>query len=590
MLLKKTHIIFSLFFLAMLTLMSVFIQPASAATIARLGGMNLDGYCSSLGQGSAGLNGNTWTCTTPRTNIDMSKACQWQYPNQNASAVQDTAGNVYSWTCYSNTPDTTPAPNPTTAIPTPTRIPGVTITPTPTQPIPTPTQSVPTPTATPPTSGALSIFDDAMGSGWRDASYNTTSSSVISPVYSKSVALSAKINADGGLDFQSVNGQSTNGYTTIHFALRASAANPRYEVYADRTYGQPLTAPVSLNNYGGQPTTTGWKEYDIPLASLGASNTIVKDFVIHDATGTSQAIVYVDQVELRSSGTVVTPTPTTSAPTPTPTRPAATPIPTQTPTPTATPTPAGSTYLSLGDSFAFGYHLAKYQQEVAANNYNPASFNDGFDAVFFNNLLGKNVVTQEINYACPGETTTSFINGGCAFHNALSSLHGPYPVSQSQLQAAVSYLNANPGKVTVITVEIGVNDAIVLANTCDAQSNPVNCYNTRTAGVLATARQNYTTIVSALQQAAPQARIILVKSPDPVFSDGSDALVNGLNQIVDDIAAARGLREADDYSIFTASNVCSLTNYCASPSDFHPNAAGYSAMAAQIWNVSGYNN
>jgi lysophospholipase L1-like esterase len=585
MILKKTHIIFSLIFFAMVALMSGFIQPASAATIARLGGMNLDGYCASIGQGSVGLNGNTWTCSTPPTPVDMNKACQWQYPNQNASASQDTPGNVYSWTCYSNTPGTTPAPTTFVPTPTPTKAPGVTIT-------PTPTQAIPTPTATPPTSGSLSIFDDAMGSGWRDASYNTTNSSVISPVYSKSVALSAKINADGGLDFQSVNGQATNGYTTIHFALRASAANQRYEVYADRTYGQPLTAPVSLNSYGGQPTTTGWKEYDIPLVALGASNTTLKDVVIHDATGTSQAIVYVDQVELRSSGVVTTPTPTptTSAPTPTPTKPAATPTPTQTPTPTVTPTPAGSTYLSLGDSFAFGYHLAQYQQEVAANNYNPASFNDGFDAVFFNNLRGKNVATQEINYACPGETTTSFINGGCAFHNSLSSLHNSYPVSQSQLQAAVSYLNANPGKVTVITVEIGVNDAIVLANTCDTQSNPVSCYNTRTAGVLATARQNYTTIVNTLQQAAPQARIILVKSPDPVFSDGSDALVNGLNQIVDDIAAARGLREADDYSIFTASNVCSLTNYCASPSDFHPNAAGYSAMAAQIWNISGYNN
>lgn len=455
-------------FLMTIILLSSFSHQANAAG-ERLGGMNLSGYCVSLGQGDSVLNGSTWVCTIG-TAITMTSACQWQYPVQNAVALQDSPGNPYSWTCYNGSVSS--------ATPTPTRAVA-----------PTPTQSA-TPTSPPPVTGArlggmnLYGYCGSLGQGSSELNGNTWV-----------CATGVTINMNTACQWQ---------YTPNATAKQDTTNNPySWSCYAD--------------------------------------------------------------------GGVVTPTPTEMVTTPTPTQ-----------------APTSSTYLATGDSFAFGYHLAQYQQEMLQNTYNPASFQDGYDADFYKQLLGVISGITEINYSCPGETTTSFINGGCAFHTSPSSLHNSYLVGQSQLQVAVAYLQANAGKVSVITLDLGVNDAIALANICQAQANPVTCYNQRTAGVLATVRQNYATILDAVRQAAPQARIILIKAPNPVYYDGTDGLDNGLNQIIDDAAASRNLQVANAYDIFTAGNVCSWTNYCSNPSDFHPNAVGYSQIAAQVWTASGY--
>ncbi len=165
-------------------------------------------------------------------------------------------------------------------------------------------------------------------------------------------------------------------------------------------------------------------------------------------------------------------------------------------------------------------------------------------------------------------------------------LHTNYPVSQSQLQAAVSFLQSHPGSVNPITIDIGVNDLINEANICQAQSDPVSCYSSNTPGVLATLQKNYDTILNALQSAAQQSEIIILQSPDPVYYDGSESLQDGFNQIEENEASSRSLKLADTFSIFTVGDICSYTNFCANPSNFHPTALGYSAIAAQVWSVS----
>lgn len=492
---NKITLLFIVLLIFLTTFLSGFYEHAHAAG-QLLGGMNLGGYCQSIGQEGADLNGSTWICYPSNTSINMDSACQWQYPGQNAIAQQDIAGNPYSWSCYSGT-----------ASPTPTGSVVATTTPTPTKTILPTATSAPTiaPTGTTVWLGGMNLYGYCQSIGQNGGSVLNGSTWVCSPSGSA-------INMNAACQWQ---------------------------------YNNPS---AFAQNFGTTPYT--WSCY------------------------------------AGSSSTNPTPTPTKSVtPTATPTsKPTATP--TQTPTPT--PTPVGSAYLALGDSFAFGFHLAQYQQEIASGTYNPASFSDGYDADFYKDL--RNVLSSavEINYSCPSETTASFVNGGCTFHTSSSSLHSSYPVSEPQLQAAVNYLQANANNVAVITIDIGVNEAINLSNICQLQSNPVNCYTQRTPGVLSSVQTNYDTILNALQKAAPKARIILIKSPDPVYYNGSDALVSGINQIVDNEAATHGLREADTYDIFTADTVCSLTNFCSSPSDFHPNAAGYSAMANVIWSVSGY--
>ncbi|MGH7204373.1 MAG: tyrosinase family protein [Candidatus Levyibacteriota bacterium] len=359
-------------------------QFVKAQTATRLGGMNLDGYCSNLNAGGASLNGNTWQCDSGAA-INMSAACQWQYATSSATAVQEIANNSFSWACYSgNTAQPTATPTPTQAV-----------TPTATNaPTPTPTRAITqTPTPTPNQTGStIIIFSDALASGWSDASYNATNTIVSSPVASGSAAISTRINADGGFDVQAVTAVPTGTNMTVHFMLRATQANQRYEVYADSTYGQPLRAPVSLANYAGQPTATGWTTYDIPLSDLSANNVNLRDIVIHDATGTNQQVLYVDELQLRTPNAATTPTPTptraatptptngaiptatptatptptvrptvTSTPTPTPTiRPTATPTSTILPTATPTPVASGSSMIVYGDALATGWSDASY--------------------------------------------------------------------------------------------------------------------------------------------------------------------------------------------------------------------------------------
>ncbi len=340
--------LFLLFIFSFLLIAQTNVAQAQVAST-RLGGMNLEGYCRSLNQGGSTLNGNTWQCESGST-INLDAACRWQYNNATSVARQEVTNNPYTWACYTAGSTPTPTISPTQA-------------PTPTQIVSTPTRAAsPTPTrmVTPtplPTTGTLVIFDDALASGWTDASYRATNTIVTTPVGNGTRSISSVLQSDGGFNLQSISGIQTTNNTVLHFMLRASAANQRYEVYVDTVYGQPLRAPVSLANYGGQPTTTAWRTYDIPLSDLGGGNVSLRDIAIHDESGTNQQAVFIDQVELRLINVSVTPTlsptviPTISV-TPTPTR-------TITPTPTATPA-AGATVTVFADALANGWTDASY--------------------------------------------------------------------------------------------------------------------------------------------------------------------------------------------------------------------------------------
>ena len=94
-------------------------------------------------------------------------------------------------------------------------------------------------------------------------------------------------------------------------------------------------------------------------------------------------------------------------------------------------------YLALGDSLAYG--LQPNCTTTCTHGYVPD---------FFKQDLRKDGVKDFLNLGCPGETSTTFINGGkCSY---------PTPFT-SQLAAAVAYLQANAGTVSPVTLDIGAN-------------------------------------------------------------------------------------------------------------------------------------
>lgn len=104
----------------------------------------------------------------------------------------------------------------------------------------------------------------------------------------------------------------------------------------------------------------------------------------------------------------------------------------------------GSTYLALGDSLAYGYHAAQFQNELKEKGFvEAANFNDGYVDDFGATLKLLNPKLTIVNDGCPGETTDTMIKGsgvggaycaggptGTPFPKAF--LHHSYPGTQLQ--------------------------------------------------------------------------------------------------------------------------------------------------------------
>src|SRR5215475_1147739 len=118
--------------------------------------------------------------------------------------------------------------------------------------------------------------------------------------------------------------------------------------------------------------------------------------------------------------------------------------------PAASAEGVGSTYLALGDSLAYGYHQAQFQQELSEKGFvEAANFDDGYVDDFGAALKLFNPKLKIVNDGCPGETTETMIHGsgvgpefcaggptGTPFPKAF--LHHPYPGTQLEDAVAIA--------------------------------------------------------------------------------------------------------------------------------------------------------
>jgi lysophospholipase L1-like esterase len=100
---------------------------------------------------------------------------------------------------------------------------------------------------------------------------------------------------------------------------------------------------------------------------------------------------------------------------------------------------ATSYYLSLGDSLAQGVQPNAAGVSVETD--------EGYADQLYAALRLGDPGLQLVKLGCPGETTGTMISGGiCGYSQG------------SQLAAAVGFLQAHPGQVSLITIDIGAND------------------------------------------------------------------------------------------------------------------------------------
>jgi lysophospholipase L1-like esterase len=228
-------------------------------------------------------------------------------------------------------------------------------------------------------------------------------------------------------------------------------------------------------------------------------------------------------------------------------------------------------YLALGDSMAYGFQPTKAHAR-------PSSVDTGYVDLLAARLRAHAPALEVVNYGCPGESTVTFVQGGCDWLKAGGKLHAGF--RGSQLAAAESFLRAHPGQVGPITLTLWGGDLFPLSEKGADARAATAAFGARLASLL-----------RRLRVAAPRAEIIVSGAWDPEADRlaRTAPLYRAADAAIRRAAAGSRARVAD---MFTAlglqrARLCRLTFYC-SDHDPHPTDPGYRAMAQAFLAASGY--
>ena len=236
-----------------------------------------------------------------------------------------------------------------------------------------------------------------------------------------------------------------------------------------------------------------------------------------------------------------------------------------------------SYYLALGDSIAYGIQ----PQNFAAR---PSAVDTGYVDVLAARLRKLSPKLEVVNYGCPGETTVTFVRGGCQWLAEGRKLHDPF--KGSQLQAALAFLRAHPGEVSPITLTLWGNDVF-----------PLSQYGKGARKAIASTAARLGSILRQLRAAAPTAEIIVSGAWNPEANRlaQGEPHYRALDRAIAREAKASRARVANTFAALNGtgnvraqqSRLCALSHFC-SKGDPHPTDAGYRAMADAFVAASGY--
>lgn len=232
-------------------------------------------------------------------------------------------------------------------------------------------------------------------------------------------------------------------------------------------------------------------------------------------------------------------------------------------------------YIAAGDSLAFGF-----QPDL--------DWTHGYSNYFYSNLKSHGEGDYD-NYACPGETSSTFIKGGCPYSYLKKALY-----VGAQLPAVIRAIKDHSGQVSPVTLDIGANDLLgdIVTSNCTVSAS--------WSADLATVDTNLTKTILPQIDATLTVNgqrtgdLLLMGYYDPYqnICPNSVQYVEQLNQHLQN--------DAQGYAIFVDvfdafggaatpnSHICNYTWMCSSFKDIHAKDAGYSVMAGAFEQAAGY--
>ena len=250
-------------------------------------------------------------------------------------------------------------------------------------------------------------------------------------------------------------------------------------------------------------------------------------------------------------------------------------------------------YLSLGDSLAQGVQPNSSGASVETN--------EGYANQLYTALHSSNPTLKLVKLGCPGETTTSMINGGIC----------TYPQG-SQLKQAAAFLNSHKGQVTLLTIDIGANDILPCValptlsqiEACLGQVFPVLEANLGTimATLTAASGSNLPTTIGMNYYDPSLANWLLGTAAGKALAKASVGLAQGFASVLAGIYTHFGAKVADVLTAFqtavpfthkvtlgvfgkiplAVAMICTYTWECTAPPvgpNIHANTLGYGIIA-----------
>lgn len=142
----------------------------------------------------------------------------------------------------------------------------------------------------------ITIYGDGLDADWQDWSWSTTTNfNEGNPVQSGSAAMSVTYtDAWAGLSLQNLDSFSTANYDAVSFWIHGGSAGGHQLELKVRDGAQSIIdSPVSVTT-----TANSWTLVEISMSELGLSNGFVSGIVLQEATGSTQPIFYLDNVQL----------------------------------------------------------------------------------------------------------------------------------------------------------------------------------------------------------------------------------------------------------------------------------------------------